>query len=108
MIDTMFQTCDKIMIESLGIGEGFSKFYAALTKQYSIKLIRVYANLETCFTRVKNRNNVEHIAVSDEKVTEFNQIAATVTYEWDLEINNNALISDADLLTAIQSINHIT
>src|SRR5574342_1244579 len=89
VIDAMFQKQDKVMIESLGIGEGFGKFHASLAEKYSFKMIRVYADLETCFTRVKTRNNVEHIAVSDDRVAEFNKIASAVTYNWDLEINNN-------------------
>ena len=104
-IDAMFQKHNKVMIESLGIGEGFRKFHASLAGKYSVKMIRVYANLETCFTRVKTRNNVEHIAVSDDRVTEFNEIAATVTYNWNLEINNDELASDRDIINAIQSIN---
>ena len=106
-IDTMFQECNKVMIESLGAGEEFSRFYASLTGKYSVKMIRVYANLETCFTRVKTRNQIEHIAVSDEKVVEFNKIAAGVTYDWTLEINNNDPTSDRDIINAIQSINHV-
>ena len=105
VIDAMFQKHDKVMIESLGVGEGFTKFHASLAEKYSIKLIRVYADLETCFTRVKTRNKAEHIAVSDDKVTEFNKIATTVTYDWDLEINNNEFAVDEDIIRAIQSIN---
>lgn len=105
-IDAMFEKHDKVMIESLGAGEAFSKFYASLAEKYPVKMIRVYADLETCFTRVKTRNNVEHIAVSDEKVVEFNKIAAAVTYNWSLEINNNVPASDRDIINAIQSINH--
>lgn len=105
VIDAMFQKHDKVMIESLGVGEGFTKFHASLAEKYSIKLIRVYADLETCFTRLKTRNKAEHIAVSDDKVTEFNKIAATVTYDWDLEINNNEFAVDEDIIRAIQSIN---
>ena len=104
-IDELFQKQEKVMIESLGIGEGFGKFRASLAEKYSIKMIRVYADLETCFTRVKTRNNAEHIPVSDDRVTEFNKIASAVTYHWDLEINNNEPISDEELMEAIQSIN---
>ena len=107
VIDALFQKQDKVMIESLGIGEGFSKFHLSLAEKYSIKMIRVYANLETCFTRVKTRNNVEHIPVSDDKVTEFNKIASTVTYDWNLEINNNNPAPDEDIIHAIQSINGV-
>jgi hypothetical protein len=106
-INTMFQTHNKVMIESLGIGEGFRGLYTALAEKYSIKMIRVYADLDTCLTRVKNRNSVDHIAVSDDKVTEYNKIAATVTYNWDLEIDNNIPISDADILVTIQSIGDV-
>jgi hypothetical protein len=63
--------------------------------------------LETCFTRVKARNNLEHIAVSDDKVIELNNIAATVTYNWNLEINNDALALDRDIINAIQSISGV-
>jgi shikimate kinase len=106
-IDAMFKNCNKVMIESLGAGDAFSKFYASLAEKYSIKMIRVYANLETCFTRVKTRSDVEHIAVSDEKVVEYNRIAAAVTYNWSLEINNDIPASDRDIINAIQSINHV-
>ena len=107
VIDAMFQKQDKVMIESLGIGEGFGKFHASLAEKYSIKMIRVYADLETWFTRVKTRNNVEHIAVSDVKVAEFNKTASAVTYNWDLEIDNNNPASDKDIINAIQSINGV-
>lgn len=105
VIDTLFQRHNKVMIESLGIGEGFITFHASLAEKYNIKLIRVYADLETCFTRVRTRNNAEYIAVSDDKVAEYNKIASAVTYPWDLEINNNDLTPDKDILNAIQSIN---
>ena len=107
VIDAMFQKQDKVMIESLGIGEGFGKFHASLAEKYSIKMIRVYADFDTCFTRVKTRNNVEHIAVSDDKVAEFNKTASAVTYNWDLEIDNNNPASDKDIINAIQSINGV-
>jgi hypothetical protein len=105
VIDAMFQKQDKVMIESLGIGEGFGKFHASLAEKYSIKMIRVYADLETCLTRVKTRNNAEHIPVSDNKVAEFNKLTTAVTYDWDLEINNDNPAPDKDIINAIQSIN---
>ena len=105
VIDAMFQKHHKVMIESLGIGKGFGKFHASLAEKYSIKMIRVYADLKTCFARIKTRNNVEHIPVSDDRVTEFNQLASAVTYDWDLEINNDSPASDKDILNAIKFIN---
>jgi len=104
-VEAEFRKHKKLMIESLGIGEGFHKFHVSLSKKYSIKMIRVYADLETCFTRVRTRNNADHIAVSDDRVAELNQLASAVTCRWDLEINNNSLASDQEILRAIQSIN---
>lgn len=104
-IDTMFQTNNKVMIESLGIGEGFCEFHTTLAEKYLIKMIRVYADSDTCFARVKNRNSIDHIAVSDDKVAEFNKIAAAVKFDWALEINNDQPASDVDIINAIQSIN---
>jgi predicted ABC-type ATPase len=104
VIDETFQKRDKVMIESLGAGEGFRGFYEALAKKYVIKMIRVFADLETCFARVKNRSSQDHIAVSDDKVWEYNKIAATVSYDWDLEIDNDKPQLDTDILTAIRSL----
>jgi len=106
-LDVMFQEHDKVMIESLGISEGFGKFRASLAEKYSIKMIRVYADLGTCFRRVKTRNNIEHIAVSDGKVAELNQLASAVTFNWDLEINNNGPLPDEEIVDAIQSNNYV-
>lgn len=103
-IDTMFQMHNKVMIESLGIGEGFREFHKFLAEKYLIKMIRVYADLDTCLTRVKSRNSIDHIAVSDDKVEEYNKIASAVKYDWDLKINNDHPASDADILIALQSI----
>ncbi|MBD3886334.1 hypothetical protein IFO70_32100 [Phormidium tenue FACHB-886] len=90
------------MIESLGADEEFARFRAVLGKKYIIKMIRVYANLDTCLTRVKNRSSADHIPVSDDKVEQYNQIAARVVYDWDLEINNNAPATDDEVLAAVQ------
>jgi shikimate kinase len=35
VIDAMFEKQNKVMIESLGIGEGFVKFHASLAEKYS-------------------------------------------------------------------------
>jgi predicted ABC-type ATPase len=103
-IEAALQSHDKVMIESLGAGDGFRGLHAALARKYPIKMIRIYADLDTCFARVKSRSSQDHIAVSDDKVLEYNKIAATVTYDWDLEIDNNSPQPDANILAAIQAI----
>ncbi len=106
-IDTLFQTHDKVMIESLGVGEGFRGLHASLTKKYPIKLIQVVADLDICLARVKSRSSADHIAVSDDQVMEYNQIAAGIIYYWDLVIDNNDPAADADILDAILSIDDV-
>ncbi|MBD1997596.1 shikimate kinase [Leptolyngbya sp. FACHB-541] len=104
VIDETFRSHSKVMIESLGAGEEFNRFRAALEKKYALKMIRVYAEIETCLARVKNRSNADHIPVSDDKVEQYNQIAARVVYDWDLEINNNNPATDDEILAAIQTL----
>jgi shikimate kinase len=104
VIDETFKSHAKVMIESLGAGEEFSRFRASLEKKYTLKMIRVYSDLETCLNRVKTRNSADHIPISDDKVEQYNRIAATVVYDWDLEINNNAPASDDEILTAIKTL----
>jgi shikimate kinase len=103
VIDTTFESHTKVMIESLGAGEAFSKFHASLKKKYMLKMIRVYADLDTCLTRVKQRSSIDHIPISDDKVEQYNKIAAAVVYDWDLEINNTPA-TDEEILTAIRSL----
>jgi shikimate kinase len=103
-IDDMFKKHDKVMIESLGAGEGFRGLYQSLAQKYSIRMIRVVADLGTCLARVRTRSAVDHIAVSDDKVIAYNRVAAGLCYTWDLEIDNNLPVPDADILAAIRSI----
>jgi len=103
-IDLVFQDHAKVMIESLGAGEAFYHFRASLAKKYTLKMIRVYADLETCLLRVKSRDAASHIPVSTEKIAQYNKIAAAVEYDWDLEINNSTPASDEMILAAIQTL----
>jgi predicted ABC-type ATPase len=103
-IDALFLIHDRVMIESLGAGEGFARMYASLAGKYSVKLIRVVADLDTCLARVKTRNSRDHIPVSDDQVEALNRIAAIVDLDWDLEIDNNEPISEEELLTSIGSV----
>ena len=88
VIDETFRNYSKVMIESLGAGEEFSRFRVSLAQKYTLKMIRVYTDLATCLARVKNRNSDDHISISDNKVEQYNQIAARVICDWDLEIDN--------------------
>ena len=67
------------MIENLGAGGEFQNFLSNLQCKYQIKLIKVKTDLSVCYKRVKQRNNLNHIPVSDDKVREYNEIASKVT-----------------------------
>lgn len=103
-IDETFKSCNKIMIENLGAGDGFYQFYASLNKKYLIKLIRVFSDLDICLTRVMRRDKKNHIPVSDDKVIEYNKIASNVSLNWDIEIDNNGPATDSEILLAIKSL----
>lgn len=103
-IDQAFQQYDEVMIESLGAGSAFDRFHASLMGKYNVKRIKVATDLAECLKRVKNRNNSHHIPVSDEKVEEYNRIVAGVHHEWDAIIDNNALVTDEEILKVIESL----
>jgi len=106
-IDGLFLQHDKVIIESLGAGEGFNWMYASLKEKYDVKLIKVEADLDECLRRVKNRDSTDHIPVSDEKVLEYNRIAARVDHPWDGIIDNNGPATDEELFKVIASLlNH--
>ena len=101
-IEQAFQRCDKLMIENLGAGEGFHRFHDSLSRKYTIQLVRIFCDLDICLERVKNRDNKNHIPVSDAKVAEYNAIAARVKLDWAVEIDNNGPAPDAEILRAIK------
>lgn len=60
-----------------------------------------YADLDICLQRVKARSRVDHIPLSDEQVENYNRIAANVSYDWDLEIDNNIPLPDDIILARL-------
>jgi hypothetical protein len=103
-IDNLFQGYDRVMIESLGAGEGFRRFFDSLRQKYTIRLIRVKASLETCLERVRNRSRLDHIPVSDDQVMEYNKVASMVNYQWDLEIDNDPPAANEEIIEALLSL----
>lgn len=103
-VDSLFTQHDKVVIESLGAGDGFKDMYASLKEKYSIKLVKVETDLEECLKRVKDRDSTDHIPVSDDKVREYNRIAASVSHPWDGIIDNNGPATDDDILTAVTNL----
>jgi shikimate kinase len=100
-IDGLFLQRDKVVIESLGAGEGFNRMYASLKEKYEVRLIKLETDLDECLRRVRERDNANHIPVSDDKVREYNRIAASVKHPWDAVIDNNGPATDDEILKAI-------
>ncbi|MDC0357205.1 hypothetical protein OAO01_00185 [Oligoflexia bacterium] len=96
--DGLFREHDEVMIESLGVGEDFRKFRSSLGRKYELRMIKVSTDLDLCFTRVQTRDTENHIQVSDDKVREYNRIAAKVELPWCAQIDNNGPASEAEIL----------
>jgi shikimate kinase len=103
-IDKLFHQHDKVIIESLGAGDGFNRMYATLKDKYEVKLVKVETNLDECLRRVQSRDSADHIPASDDKVREYNRIAASVDHPWDGILDNNGPATDEDILQAITSL----
>jgi shikimate kinase len=97
-IDDLFQSHEKVMIESLGAGDGFKGMLRTLKKKYEIRMIKIKTELSECLNRVRSRDQGGHIAVSDDKVAEYNEIAAKVEYDWYAIIDNNGPVEVNDIL----------
>lgn len=103
-IDALFATRDRVMIESLGVGDGFRGFAAALAQRYTIRRIRVMADPATCLQRVRTRNAAEHLAVADDKVVEYNRLAAAAVHDWDAVIDNEGPADAATILRIVRGL----
>ena len=103
-VDTAFQTNGKVMIESLGAGDGFRHMLDRLKSRYPTRLVKVAAAPDTCLERVRTRDGRDHIPVSDEKVAAYNRVAAQVEYPWDAVIDNEGPASSAAILSTIRAI----
>jgi len=106
-IDELFTQHDKVVIESLGAGEGFNGMYDSLKGKHQVKLIKVETDLKECLRRVRNRDDADHLPVPDEKVREYNRIAASVQHPWDAIIDNNGPATDEEILMTIASVQNL-
>ncbi len=103
-VDLVLSRADTVMIESLGGTPGFTRLHANLSAKYRVKLVRVYADQETCLHRVRTRDSEEHIPVSDDQVIQYNELASQVVLDWDAEIDNNEPATAEDILQTIKNL----
>ena len=88
-IRTRFITDDELTIESTGLTDEFRQMLESLRKDFTVKLIKIEADPALCLKRVKERDNKEHINVSDSDVEKINELAIKVKFDYDLVIDNN-------------------
>lgn len=103
-IDEALEKNPLVVMESLGGSEGFERLRGSLTQKYKLRYVRIVVPLDVCLERVRNRDPRNHIAISDENVLAYNQLAEKVMLPWDLEITNEPPLNDDLILDAMKHI----
>lgn len=99
-VDEVLASADDVIIESLGVGEGFERMSRSLATKYRLRFIKVVTDPEECLRRVKTRDARDHIPVSDAKVEEYNRVAVQAVHPWAAIIDNNGPAGEEKILRA--------
>ena len=102
-IDKALQRRDEVISEATGSSIFLTEFICQLRKKYRVMLVRVKCPLTTCFKRVKRRSSTDQFLVSDDKVRSINRMSHRVQLDWDFEIDNAGLATDAEIVTIFAS-----
>lgn len=102
-IDRLLSDTDRIIIESTGTTDYFSHFINKLKSKYELKPVKIQASPGLCLKRIKSRDSVNHIPVSDDMVNKINQDALNVDLQYDLIIDNEKS-SDREIIENIRKI----
>ena len=97
-------TVDHVAFETLAAAAEFPPLLERLREKWSVWLVRLRAPLDLCAERVATRSSAEHIAVSDEKVREYNAIADGVELDWDLELDSSGKMSTCELVQSVANL----
>ncbi len=92
-IDEILKNQNSVSFESTGAHPYLQNILSSLRTKYNVKLVRIYAPLEICYERIKQRNPSLQIPVSDELLKSINENAEKVTFVWDLELDNSEKLS---------------
>lgn len=103
-IDKILECHNAVSFESTGVHPYLQKVLARLRSKYNVRLIRVYAPLETCYERIKNRDQNAHLPVSENLLKRINEGAAKAEFDWDLELNNTSQLSKEEILKAFSTL----
>ncbi len=88
-IRSLLKGIDQLTIESTGIAVQFETMVSNLKKDFIVKLIKIFTFPELCFKRVKDRDQSDHISISDDQLLEINKLSGKVSLNFDLIIYNN-------------------
>lgn len=98
---------DKIVFESTGLTEYFDKMLEGLRRDFQIITIGVKADFTICLERVKSRDQVIHINISDDQVLMINEKVRERNYKTDFYIDNENK-SEKELIREISNIINLT
>ncbi len=91
-----------LVFESTGLTSHFDNMLESLKRDYRVITISVKAKSELCLERIKNRDRVIHINVSDKEVMHINSLVLHKNRVCDHELGNNG--SREELINAIGNI----
>jgi shikimate kinase len=83
-----FKTSDILIMETTGTADEFWEMINNLKKEAAVKFIKIQTSPELCIQRVLNRENKDHVNVSDNDVKMINELAGKVVCDYDLVIEN--------------------
>ena len=92
-----------VTFESTGLTEYFDQMLNSLKMDFKVVTILVKADSNICLHRVKNRDAVIHINISDEQVININKKFLEKNFKADFQIDNNDK-TKKELLLELQKI----
>lgn len=93
-----------IVLETTGASAHTGHFIASLRAHHRVHLIRVRATVETCATRIAERDPSGQIAVPVALIQKMQAISDGFELDWDLEVNNDPALSPDALQRAFASL----
>ena len=98
---------DKLVFESTGLTAYFDQMLESLKKDFQVTTIGVYADSRICLDRVKTRDQMIHINVSDTQVSMINEKVRERDFKTDFRIDNETK-SEKDLIGELGNILEMT
>lgn len=102
-IHRKFEETNKLIIETTAADIESIKFIARLKNCFIIKLIKVNSSSETCLKRIKIRDQLVHVPISDDRIEEINKKSMMNDLSFDLVINNEN-ISNEEIIDTFSQI----